>query len=187
MGGGSERPWDAQPSSVSHVNGCVNRHNCRIWGSEQPNEIHEYVRGSAKVNVWCGLLCDRLVGPFFFTESTITGDIYLELLQLFFPTNWRRGEPACARSLEREVRQRLDWEGRTNSLASQKPRSYPAGLFFLWGYVKNCVYGEKIGDLQNLRDRIATVTPDIIQRTWHEIEYRLDVCRTTNVAHIETY
>ena len=63
--------------------------------------------------------------------------------------------------------------------------------FFLWGYVKNCVYGEKIGDLQHLRDRIATaiatVTPDVIQRTWHEIEYRLDVCRATNGAHIETY
>jgi hypothetical protein len=66
-----------------HVNGCVNRHNFRIWGSEQPNEIHEYVRGSAKVNVWCGLLCDRVVGPFFFTESTIIGDIYLDLLQLY--------------------------------------------------------------------------------------------------------
>jgi hypothetical protein len=89
MGGGSERPWDARLASglsMSVVNGCVNRHNCRIWGSQQPNEIHEYVRGSAKVNVWCGLLCDRVVGPFFFTESTITGDIYLDLLQLYvFP------------------------------------------------------------------------------------------------------
>jgi hypothetical protein len=66
-----------------HANGCVNRPNYRIWASEQPNEIHEYVRGSAKVNVWCGLLCDRVAGPFFFTESTITGDIYLDLLQLY--------------------------------------------------------------------------------------------------------
>jgi hypothetical protein len=63
--------------------------------------------------------------------------------------------------------------------------------FFLWGYVKKSVCGEKIGDLQHLRDRIATaiatVTPDIIQRAWHEIEYRLDVYRATNGAHIETY
>lgn len=29
-----------------HVNGVVNRHNCRIWGSEQPNEVFEYVRDS---------------------------------------------------------------------------------------------------------------------------------------------
>jgi hypothetical protein len=61
----------------------------------------------------------------------------------------------------------------------------------LWGYVKNCVYGENIRDLQHLQDRIATaiatVTPDIIQRAWHEIEYRLDICRAKNGAHIETY
>jgi hypothetical protein len=35
-----------------------------------------------------------------------------------------------------------------------------------WGYVENCVYGEKIRDLQHLRDTvataIATVTSDII-------------------------
>jgi len=29
-----------------HVNGGVNRHNCRIWETQQPNEIHEYVPGS---------------------------------------------------------------------------------------------------------------------------------------------
>jgi hypothetical protein len=26
-----------------YVNGCVNRHNCRIWGTQQLNEIHDYV------------------------------------------------------------------------------------------------------------------------------------------------
>jgi hypothetical protein len=64
------------------------------------------------------LLCDRVLGPFFFTESTITGDIYLDLLQLYvFPQiedvkrNWEPGhfhaerstslfQPACAWSLE---------------------------------------------------------------------------------------
>ena len=64
-----------------YVNGCVYRHNCRIWGTQQPNEIHEYVRGSPKVNVWCGLLYDRVIGPFFFSESTITGVVYLNLLE----------------------------------------------------------------------------------------------------------
>jgi hypothetical protein len=68
------------PVSVSND---VNRHNCRIRESEQPNEIHEYIHRSAKVDVWCGLLCDRVVCPFFFTVSTITGDIYLQLLQLY--------------------------------------------------------------------------------------------------------
>ena len=63
--------------------------------------------------------------------------------------------------------------------------------FFLWGYVKNIVYAEKIRDLVHLRERITaaltTVTPEMIQRTWSEIDYRFDICRATNGAHIETY
>jgi hypothetical protein len=48
--------------------------------------IQEYVRGSPKVNVWCGLLYDRVIGPFFFSESTVTGVVYLDLLEQYvFP------------------------------------------------------------------------------------------------------
>nr|GBM44344.1 hypothetical protein AVEN_103930-1 [Araneus ventricosus]GBM44349.1 hypothetical protein AVEN_226366-1 [Araneus ventricosus]GBM44357.1 hypothetical protein AVEN_261972-1 [Araneus ventricosus] len=51
-----------------------------------PTETHQYVRGSPKVNVWCGLLHDRVVGPFFFTETSITGNIYQDLLEIYiFP------------------------------------------------------------------------------------------------------
>jgi hypothetical protein len=31
-----------------HMNGCVNRHNCRIWGSEQPSGIREYIHDKTK-------------------------------------------------------------------------------------------------------------------------------------------
>jgi len=69
-----------------YVNGCVNQHNCCILGTQQPNEIHEYVQGSPKVNVWCGLLYNRVIGPFFFSEKSITGVVYLDLLeQYMFP------------------------------------------------------------------------------------------------------
>ena len=56
-----------------YVTRCVNRHISRIWGTQKPNEIHEYVLGSPKVNIWCGLLYDRGIGPFCFSEKTITG------------------------------------------------------------------------------------------------------------------
>jgi hypothetical protein len=117
------KPFSAQiyftDEATFRMNRCVNRHNCRIWGSEQPNEFREWVRRSAKGNVWCGLLCDRVAGPFFFAEITITGGIYQDMLE-------------------------------------------------------NIVYGENTRDLRHLLDRMAaanvTVTPDMIQRTWHEIE-----------------
>ena len=34
---------------------------------------------------------------------------------------------------------------------------------------------------------IETVTRDMIQKMWQEIEFRLDVSRATKVAHIEMY
>jgi hypothetical protein len=58
-------------------------------------------------------------------------------------------------------------------------------------YIKNTVYGEEIRDLQHLWDRItaaiATETSDVIQRTWHEIDKKLNICQATNVVHIVTY
>ena len=63
--------------------------------------------------------------------------------------------------------------------------------FFLWGYIKNIVYAETIWNIQHLQDRITsaieTVTRDMIQKTWQEIEFRLKVSRATNGAHIEMY
>ena len=32
---------------------------------------------------------------------------------------------------------------------------------------------------------LETVTEDMLQRVWHELEYRFNVCRVTGGAHIE--
>ena len=32
---------------------------------------------------------------------------------------------------------------------------------------------------------IETVTADMLQTVWNELDYRVDVCRITNGAHIE--
>jgi len=63
--------------------------------------------------------------------------------------------------------------------------------FLLWGYIKTIVYAEKIRNIQHPQERITsateTVTRDMIQKTWQETEFRLDVSRTKNGAHIEMY
>jgi hypothetical protein len=62
---------------------------------------------------------------------------------------------------------------------------------FLWGYVKNIFCQVKINDLQHLhpriRDAVPTVTPNMLQATWNEGEYRLDICRVTKGADIDIY
>jgi hypothetical protein len=62
--------------------------------------------------------------------------------------------------------------------------------FFLVGLCEeHCLTG--FNDLQHLKasikDAVAMVTPNMLQATWNEGEYRLDICRATKGAHIEIY
>jgi hypothetical protein len=61
--------------------------------------------------------------------------------------------------------------------------------FFLWGYVRDIVYRTPVTFLDELKLRIVaaieTVTPQMLENTWREIEYRLDILRATKGAHVE--
>jgi hypothetical protein len=63
--------------------------------------------------------------------------------------------------------------------------------FHLWGYVKNIVYATKATSVEQLCERIhgaiQAVTPQMLQATWQEIEYHLDILCATCGAHIEMY
>ena len=74
--------------ALFHLNGYVNKQNCRIWGSENPKVIQEVGMHPLKVNVWCGLWSGGIIGPFFFENDdgdfiTTNGDRYREMLQFF--------------------------------------------------------------------------------------------------------
>jgi hypothetical protein len=92
--------------------------------------------------------------------------------------------------LDREMAGR--WIGRSGPIAwpPRSPDLTPRD-FFLWAYVKNIVYQVKINDLQHMKgrtkDTMATVTPNMLQATWNEVDYRLDICRATKGAHTEIY
>jgi len=164
-----------------YVNGCVNRHNCRIWETLQPNEIHEYVRNSPKVKAWCGLLYDRVIGPFFFSEKTITGVVYLHLLkQYVFPQIetfeqkivsrvifMQDGDPPHFSCFVTDVlNERFPdaWIGSSGPIpwATRIPDLSPLD-FFLWGYIKHIVYAEKVRNNQHLQDRITSAIETVHQ------------------------
>jgi hypothetical protein len=62
---------------------------------------------------------------------------------------------------------------------------------FSWGYVKDKMYSTPVPDTDTLKARIrgalAAVTEEMLEKTWREIEYRLDVLRATNGEHVEVY
>ncbi|GBM00486.1 hypothetical protein AVEN_111719-1 [Araneus ventricosus] len=46
----------------------VDQHDTRTCGLENPYTVLELARDSPKVNVWCSLLHDRIIGPFSFPK-----------------------------------------------------------------------------------------------------------------------
>ena len=74
--------------AVFHLSGRVNRHNTRIWETENPKVIEEKERDSPKLVVWCAISDKGIIGPYFFRDdarrtTTVTGENYLEMLQNF--------------------------------------------------------------------------------------------------------
>ena len=186
------------------VHGHVNRHNCRIWGSENPYVTFEKPRFSPKVQVWCFLHHSRIVGPYFFSDPTVTGANYLEMLEnyaypiiknipgLIFqqdgaPPHWALN-----------VRASLDnafpgsWIGRGGPTAwpARSPDVTPLD-FFLWGYVKDRVYKTPVNDMDHLKEKIreavASVSRTMINQTWKELHSRLVFLSENNGDHVEVY
>ena len=85
----------------------------------------------------------------------------------------------------------MDWERQSDTLATTIAWYHPLD-FFLWRYVKDKVFSKPVPDITNLKARItdafATITEDMLENTWREIEYRLDLLRAKKKgAHIEVY
>jgi hypothetical protein len=77
--------------------------------------------------------------------------------------------------------------GRDGPLAwpPRPPDSRPLD-FFLWGYVKDKVYANKVTGVADLKTRIRdVVTTIMLARTWEKLEFLLDVLRATQGAQIE--
>jgi hypothetical protein len=61
--------------------------------------------------------------------------------------------------------------------------------FFLWEYVKDIVCRNPVTSLDKLKLTIVAaierVTLQMLENTWSEIEYRLDILRATEGGHVE--
>ncbi|KAJ4426523.1 hypothetical protein ANN_27337 [Periplaneta americana] len=179
-----------------HLSDKVNTHNTRIWGLENPRCIVEHIRDSSKLNVWCGLMHNLIIGPFFFAEQTVTRNTYLDMLDQFVVPQLMHLQPNVIFQQDGApphwgliVREFLDTQFPGRWIGRDGPTRWPPRSpditpldFFLWGYVKNKVYtGHKIRDLEQLRGRIRdavnSVTPEMLQKTWQEIEFSIRILK----------
>ena len=148
---------------------------------------------------------NQIIGPFIFAESTITANIYLDMLKHYVVPQLEEFQPRFVFQQDGApphwgliVRDFLNetfpnrWVGR-NGPTPWPPRSPDITPldFFLWGYVKDRVYRTPVRDVETLQSRIievlATVNEEMLENTWREIECRLDILRATNGAHVQVY
>ena len=65
--------------------GVTKTHNCHVWTDENPRAtVESNFQLRFSVNVWCAVLDDQLIGPFFL-EGRLTGEAYLRFLQEELP------------------------------------------------------------------------------------------------------
>jgi hypothetical protein len=190
------------------LNGSVNRHNCRYWSRENPHWTQQhYTQRRGKINVWAGMIGNRLLGPYFFEEN-LNGNQYLDFLQfelvpaltVLFPNHedgdlpnqriWYQQDGAPPHFAV-QVRNFLNnvfpnrWIGRRGPFEwpPRSPDLTPLD-FFLWGHLKSKVYVDKPNSLEDLKRRIrvemANITPDIINNTIQSVYTRAGQCQIAN-------
>lgn len=193
--------------STFHNNGLVNRHNFHYYDTENRHLFHTVDRQNRwSTNVWGGIVGEHLIGPYFF-NGYLNGRKFLRFLKEDFlnllenvPLNIRQrmwfqldGAPA---HFKRSVRNYLDrkfpdkWIGRDGP-CKWPPRSpdLTSVDFFLWGYVKNIVYGAPPTTIDDMKMRIRnafdTVTPNILRNVRKSFEDRIRLCIQEDGHHIE--
>mgnify|MGYP001047299604 CR=1 FL=1 len=188
-----------------YLDGLVNKHNIRYWSESNPHATIETVMKSPKVNVWCAMSKNQLIGPFFFEDDTVNGTNYLSMLQTFFLPEVRKlhkvrsilfqqdGAPA---HFAIDVRQYLDqhfpnrWIGRGGPIrwAPRSPDLTPLD-FFLWGHVKNIIYKSPVKNLIELKTRInneiKSISKETLCNVFLNIKKRMQLCIESDGDHFE--
>ena len=194
-----------------HLNGIVNKQNCKVWGEENPHDSVEREQYPGYVTVWCGVSKRGIIGPYFFQHAgkrvAVTGARYRQMLESFVLPALRRrhiplrkvwfqqdgATPHTAAAVLAYLRQKFP-----NKVISKggdvpwPPRSpdLSAADFFLWGHIKGLVYRQPLRSLRHLKSRIRAAVKSIdaatLNATMDSLAVRCRTCLQQRGAHIET-
>lgn len=180
--------------------GLFNFHNSHVYAHENPHAVKPCNHQRRfSLNVWAGIVGNKLLGPHFF-EGSLNGHMYTQFLDNEFsemladlPVRTRAGmwfmHDGAPPHFSREARSKLDemfpnkWVGR-NGPIQWPPRSPDLNSldFFLWGYLKDKVYSVEVNDVETLRRRIIETCDQIrndenmLENVSRSMEHRANMC-----------
>ena len=195
--------------AIFHLDGALNRQNCRNWSTENPNWKIEKALNSPKTMVWAAIGSAGIIGPFFF-DGNVSGDSYLQMLQTKFWPAFKRlqncsklifmqdgAPPHYAKNVRDWLNKKFKnrWIGRGSDEDSRvlawPPRSpdlTPCD-FFMWGYVKSIVYHKNYKTIEELQDSILAafqkISPSMITATLRNFEKKIEEVILKEGGHIE--
>jgi len=160
-------------------NGINNLKHLHHWATENPhNTTENHFQQRFSVNVWCGLVNNKLIGPYVI-EGNLNRVTYhafllnelqilLEEVPLGTRTNlWFQHDGAPPHSA-REVAELLSQKFGQKVIANNGPVHWPARSpdltpmdYFLWGWIKSQVYTTKRRSREELLQRIMNVAESI--------------------------
>lgn len=189
-----------------HLNGYVNKQNCRFWGTHNPRALLQRELHPARCTVWCGVMADKIIGPYFFEDvdgqpETVNGALYRTMIENFLRPHvennqniWFQQDGATAHTAratmellhnifgERIISRNCDfaWPPRSPDLTAPD--------FFLWGYLKGVVYINKpqtIQELkQNIQAEIRNLEPETLRAVMENAVKRANFCLQENGHHL---
>lgn len=190
------------------LSGKVNKQNCRIYGTSNPEAIEEQPHYQQKVTVWCGVSAKRIIGPYFYESAegatqTVNKERYVDMMRKYVMPQIRRnnmqhywfqqdGAPPhtsrftidCLKPLfpGRLISKNgdFDWPPRSPDLTPPD--------FYLWGFLKSKVYANKPQNLRqlkvNIRREIRKISTETLEKVMKNAEKRAHLAIKENGGHL---
>lgn len=187
------------------LNGHINKHNCIYYDVTNPHIIIEQEVNLPGVIVWAGVWSGGIIGPYFF-PGTVSGQTYLDMLTDFlWPVVQQLPEEDAGFYFQQDgacphysliVRAWLDnhfpdkWIGRRGPI-DWPPRSPDLTVpdFFLWGVLKDKVYGRNPRNINDLKiaitEEMQAISPELVQKVCRSVPGRYQKCIDNNGYHFE--
>ena len=141
------------------------------------------------VMVWCGILDNTLIGPYFFNNGTVSSERYLKMLEtylwpavcdrqdIFFQQDGAQPHYALIVRAFLDEKFRDRWNGRRGPVdwPPRSPHLKPPD-FWLWGFLKEQVYGRQPQNVDHLRtlitEAINAIPQDVIKNVTGSVPAR---------------